>query len=154
MTVEEIAPGDERLPAVFEVMRELRPHLSLDDFRRLYEQAQPEGYRVAAVFDDGVPRGVAGYRIITNLVSGRHMYVDDLVTAEPWRSHGYGRRLNEYLVDKARSEGCQSIQLDSAVHRGDAHRFYFREQYRVTSFHFGRYFGEAQATPEPPKDPR
>jgi hypothetical protein len=50
--------------------------------------------------------------------------------------------LNEYLTDKARAEGCGSIQLDSAVHRADAHRFYFREHYRVTSFHFGRYFDE------------
>jgi GNAT superfamily N-acetyltransferase len=154
LTIAEIAPGDERLPAVFEVMRELRTHLSLEDFKRLYEQAYPEGYRVAAVFDDGEARAVAGYRIITNLVSGKHMYVDDLVTADRWRSQGYGRRLNEYLVDTARSADCESIQLDSAVHRGDAHRFYFREQYRVTSFHFGRYFGEALATPEPPKDPR
>ena len=94
-----------------------------------------------------------GTGIVTNLVSGRHLYVDDLVTAEKWRSHGYGRRLNDYLVQKARDEGCGSIQLDSAVHRGDAHRFYFREQYRVTSFHFGRYL-RAPATPEPPKDLR
>jgi GNAT superfamily N-acetyltransferase len=154
LTIDEIAPDDHRLPAVFDVMHELRTHLSLDDFRGLYGEAHPEGYRVAAVFEDGEPRAVAGYRLLTNMISGLHMYVDDLVTAERWRSHGYGRRLNEYLVDLARSKGCRSIQLDSGVHRGDAHRFYFREQYRVTSFHFGRYFGEAQATPEPPKDPR
>jgi GNAT superfamily N-acetyltransferase len=154
LSIEEIAPADERLPAVFEVMRELRTHLSLDDFRRLYEEAHPQGYRVAAVFDGGEPRAVAGYRIGTNLVSGRHLYVDDLVTAEHWRSHGYGQQLNDYLVQKARDEGSGSIQLDSGVHRGDAHRFYFREQYRVTSFHFGRYLTEPPATPEPPKDPR
>ena len=72
MSIEEVAPADERLPAVFEVMRELRTHLSFDDFRRLYEEAHPQGYRVAAVFDGSEPRAVAGYRIVTNLVSGRH----------------------------------------------------------------------------------
>ena len=153
MSVAEVAPGDPRLPAVFEVMRELRGHLTLAEFERLYRESEPEGYRVAAVFDGDEPRAVAGYRIATNLISGRHLYVDDLVTAERWRSHGYGRELNEYLVAKARTEGCGSIQLDSGVHRGDAHRFYFREQYRVTSFHFGRYLAESPATPEPPKDP-
>ena len=142
MTIAEIAPGDERLPAVFEVMRELRTQLSLDDFRRLYEQSHAEGYRVAALYEGDEPRAVAGYRMTTNLISGRHVYVDDLVTAERWRSHGYGRKLTEYLADKARSEGCDSVQLDSAVHRGEAHRFYFREHYRVTAFHFGRYFDE------------
>jgi GNAT superfamily N-acetyltransferase len=142
LSIEEIAPADERLPAVFEVMRELRTHLSLDDFRRLYDESYPEGYRVAALFDDGEPRAVAGYRLVTNLVSGRHIYVDDLVTAEKWRSHGYGQQLNDYLVQKARDEGRGSVQLDSAVHRAEAHRFYFREHYRVAAFHFGRYLDE------------
>jgi len=58
-------------------------------------------------------------------------------------------------LEKARNEECGSIQLDSATHRGDAHRFYFRERYRITSFHFGRYFGDgARPTPKPPKAPR
>jgi GNAT superfamily N-acetyltransferase len=142
MTVAEIAPDDPRLSLAFEVMRELRTHLSLDEFSRLYREAYPQGYRVAAVLDGDDVRAVAGYRVVTNLVSGKHIYVDDLVTAEQWRSHGYGRRLNEYLVQKARDEGCGSVQLDSAVHRGDAHRFYFREHYRVAAFHFGHYLNE------------
>ena len=155
MIVEDVPPQDERLAGVFEVMRELRTHLSLEEFREIYERALPEGYRVAAVFDGDECRAAAGYRIMNNLVSGRHLYVDDLVTADAWRSHGYGRLLNKYLVEKARNEECGSIQLDSATHRGDAHRFYFRERYRITSFHFGRYFGDgARPTPEPPKDPR
>jgi GNAT superfamily N-acetyltransferase len=142
LSIEEIAPGDERLPAVHDVMRELRPHVSLDEFRRLYERTHADGYRVAAVFDDDQARAVAGYRIMTNLVSGRHIYVDDLVTADQWRSHGYGQQLNDYLVEKAKAEGCASIQLDSAVHRAEAHRFYFREHYRVASFHFVRMLDE------------
>ena len=54
------------------------------------------------------------------------------------RPHGYGRLLNKYLVELARNERCTSIQLDSAVHRGDAHRFYFRHRMRITSYHFAR----------------
>jgi GNAT superfamily N-acetyltransferase len=70
------------------------------------------------------------------------MYVDDLVTAAKWRSHGYGRLLNKYLVEKARNEDCGSIQLDSWVHRKDAHRFYFRERYTIAGFHFLRSFDD------------
>ena len=135
-------------------MGELRAHLSLEQFRELYASTHPDGYRVVCVFDGDSCRAVAGYRIMTNLISGKHMYVDDLVTATEWRSHGYGRLLNKYLTDLARNEGCGSIQLDSAVHRGDAHRFYFRERYRITAFHFGRYFGGAPPAPNAPKDPR
>jgi len=140
MGIVELGPGDERLKAVSPVMRELRPHLDEEEFKRLYGVCHPQGYRVAALFDGDECRACAGYRLITNLISGRHMYVDDLVTAERWRSHGYGRLLNDYLVELARNNGCTSIHLDSATHRREAHRFYFRERYSIFSFHFVRIF--------------
>jgi GNAT superfamily N-acetyltransferase len=138
MEIVELAPGDERLMAVYPVMRELRTELSDDELAERYAAGHPDGYRLAAVFDGDECRAAAGYRILTNFVSGRHMYVDDLVTAEPWRSHGYGRLLNKYLVELARKEGCTSVQLDSNVRRREAHRFYFRERYSISAFHFVR----------------
>jgi len=138
MEIVEVEPGDQRLARVFPVMKELRTHLSFEQFRDGYERAVPEGYRVAAVFDADECRAVAGYRLMHNLVSGYHMYVDDLVTAEESRSHGHGKQLNDYLVDVARREGCASVQLDSATYRREAHRFYFRERYSIWSFHFVR----------------
>jgi GNAT superfamily N-acetyltransferase len=136
MEIVELPPGDERLGNVFPVMQELRPHLDEQEFQHLYDVCHPEGYRVVAVFDGDECRACAGYRLMTNLVSGYHMYVDDLVTAERWRSHGYGRLLNKYLVGLARNEDCTSVQLDSHTRRRDAHRFYFRERYTISSFHF------------------
>jgi GNAT superfamily N-acetyltransferase len=136
MEILELPPGHERLAAVYLVMRELRDALSEDEFHARYEAGHPDGYRIAGLFDGDECRAAAGYRFFTNFVSGRHLYVDDLVTADRWRSHGYGRLLNEYLVELARKEGCSSVQLDSATHRMKAHRFYFRERYVITSFHF------------------
>jgi GNAT superfamily N-acetyltransferase len=141
----EVGVDDARLADVFEVMRELRTHLSFEQFRKGYGRAEPQGYRVAAVFDDGECRAVAGYRLMNNLVSGYHMYVDDLITGEQWRSHGYGRALNDYLVERARDAGCNSVQLDSATYRREAHRFYFRERYSIWSFHFVRPLTEEPA---------
>jgi GNAT superfamily N-acetyltransferase len=137
MEIVELPPGDQRLAAVWPVMRELRDALSDDELHARYEAGHPDGYRVVGLFDGDECRAAAGYRLLTNFVSGRHIYIDDLVTAERWRSHGYGRLLNKYLVELARKEGCSSVQLDSATHRMKAHRFYFRERYVITSFHFG-----------------
>jgi GNAT superfamily N-acetyltransferase len=138
MDILELAPGDERLAAVWPVMRELRDALGDDELAERYEAGHPDGYRVVGLFDGDECRAAAGYRLLTNFVSGRHIYVDDLVTADRWRSHGYGRLLNKYIVELARKEGCSSVQLDSATHRMKAHRFYFRERYMITSFHFVR----------------
>ena len=134
----DLRPGDGRLRAVYPVMRELRPDLTEEEFNAIYAAEHPHGFRVAAVFDGDECRATAGYRLMTNFVSGRYLYVDDLVTAEAWRSKGYGRLLNEFLIGVAEREGCGSVQLDSNVRRQNAHRFYFRERYVVTAFHFGR----------------
>lgn len=120
-------------------MVHLRDHLTEDEFRELFRDAYDEGpFRIAALFDGGGCRAVAGYRIHTNLVSGKHIYIDDLVTAPDGRSKGYGKALNDYLIEKSRELGFATIQLDSGVHRADAHRFYFREGYTISSFHFRR----------------
>lgn len=134
----ELAPGDERLDDVYPVMAKLRTELGRAEFDDRYASGHPDGYRVVALYDSDECRAAAGYRVLTNFVRGRVLYVDDLVTAGRWRSHGYGKALNDYLVEVARKEGCAYITLDSGTGRTDAHRFYFREGYVITSFHFRR----------------
>ena len=132
----ELGPDDARLDDVYPVMHELRTELSPEDFRAIYRDGHAEGYRVAALFDEGECRAVAGYHLSHGFMHGRFMYIDDLVTAERWRSKGYGTALNDYLRELAQREGCSSVHLDSGTHRTGAHRFYFRERYVITSFHF------------------
>jgi GNAT superfamily N-acetyltransferase len=66
----------------------------------------------------------------------RKLYVDDLVTLESERSRGVGARLLRELLARAEASDCQILDLDSAVQRGDAHRFYMREGLTISSFHF------------------
>lgn len=134
----ELAPDDERLAEVYPVLHELREDLTREEFAIRYAEGYPDGYRVVALYDAGECRAVAGYRIVTNFVRGRVLYIDDLVTTAEHRSSGYGKVLNEFLSGVAREAGCHYVTLDSGVQRSDAHRFYFREGYVVTSFHFGR----------------
>ncbi len=134
----ELPPGDPRLPQALEVMRSLRTARSLDELERLHREGhERSGYRIMALFDSGECRAVAGFRVLTSFAHGRFLYVDDLATAEGWRSRGYGECLERQLRELARSEGCGQIRLDSGVMRRDAHRFYFRRGYAIESFNFG-----------------
>ncbi len=133
-----MAPGDERLSEIYPVMNELRTELSEAAFRDIYSQGYREGYRLVGLFDEGRCRAAAGYHLSHGFLHGRFMYIDDLVTASRWRSKGYGRALNRYLHEVAQRNGCSSVQLDSGTQRAEAHRFYFREGYIISSFHFRR----------------
>jgi GNAT superfamily N-acetyltransferase len=119
-------------------MAHLRPHLVESEFVGRVRAQQAEGYRLAYLEDDGVVAAVAGYRVQGMLVTGKTMYVDDLVTDESRRSRGYGKAMLDWLQEQARAEGCETFSLDSGTQRQEAHAFYFRERMRVTSFHFAK----------------
>jgi GNAT superfamily N-acetyltransferase len=141
--IAELAPDDSRLPGALEVMRALRDARSAADLERLYAEGHARsGYRIVALFDAGECRAVAGFRVLTSFAHGRHLYIDDFVTADPWRSHRYGERIEGHLCRVAREEGCEQVRLDSGVQRRRAHRFYFRRGYAIESFNFGRRLEE------------
>jgi GNAT superfamily N-acetyltransferase len=140
MRFADLEPGDPRLETdLLPVLLELRPHLTPESFAAIYAEGHPQGLRFTAVYDDG-DRCVAcaGWRLTATTVTARKLYVDDLVTSADSRSGGFGGALLRELERRAREAGCRAIDLDSAVHRADAHRFYFRERMAIVSFHFAR----------------
>jgi GNAT superfamily N-acetyltransferase len=135
----DMEPGDHRLPAdVLPVLRELRPHLTAESFAAVYADGHPQGLRFTAAYDGDACVGVAGWRILACTAAIRKLYVDDLVTTASQRSAGVGRALLAELEGRARAGGCTLLDLDSAVHRYEAHRFYLRERMAITAHHFGK----------------
>lgn len=134
--VVDLAPGDPRLPAAWEVMAELRPHRTADAMDAVYEESHPLGYRVTAVMRGDRCLAVGGWRIGVNMHLGRNLYLEDLVTGSDDRSAGHGAMLLAHLRDVARAAGCAALHLDSGVQRHGAHRFYFREGMHISSHHF------------------
>jgi GNAT superfamily N-acetyltransferase len=131
-----VAESDAEIDSCFDVMSVLRPHLKREEFVGSVRKMAPQGYRLACLTADDAVQSVAGYRIIDMLRTGRMLEVDDLVSADSARSKGYGKQLLNWCYDLARQNGCSVVELDSAVHRADAHRFYFRERMYVLGFHF------------------
>ena len=134
----DIRPADDAaaLRAAWPVVSQLRPHLDEDAFVAQALRQQAEGWQATVLYQDGVARAFAGWRVQEMLAHGRFLYVDDLVTDGRVRSTGHGRALLDWLKDRARQLGCASLQLDSGTQRIDAHAFYLRERLRIVSFHF------------------
>ncbi|WKL56646.1 GNAT family N-acetyltransferase [Asticcacaulis sp. ZE23SCel15] len=138
MAIVKLAQSDDDIRRCFPVMKALRPHLqdNEDLLERARRQMSESGWRLAYVEDDGQVVACAGFRVHEWLVSGKILYVDDLVSAQDQRSRGYGKALLDWLKSQAKSEGCTQLRLDSGTHRTQAHRFYFREGLVISSFHF------------------
>jgi GNAT superfamily N-acetyltransferase len=136
VAIVERAETDEAILACREVMAELRPQVADGDVLKTVRALEAEGLRLACVRDGGRVVAVAGYRISTNLFCGKHLYVDDLVTAESERSKGHGKALLAWLRQAAVDSGCDVLHLDSGVQRKRAHQFYLREGLDLNAYHF------------------
>lgn len=133
----QIADTDEKIAACFPVIHELRPHLKdAAELVARVKRQQQEGFQLGFVEEGGRPVACIGFRRQERLVHGALIYVDDLATLSSARSKGYGAVMLDWVEALARSEGRQVVDLDSGVHRAEAHRFYFRQRYSISSFHF------------------
>ncbi len=65
-------------------------------------------------------------------------YIDELVVEEARRGEGTGGMLLECALELAKEEGCRRIELDSAFHREEAHRFYEGHGFKGTCLLFSR----------------
>lgn len=122
----------------YPVMAQLRPTYSEEEFvvqfqRQMADHAFELAY--AEVEGDGVT-AVAGFFRSETLAWGRFLYVADLVTDTAHRSKGHGEALLDWLVAYAREHNCEQVHLDSGVQRFGAHRFYFRQNMHISSYHF------------------
>ncbi len=141
-----LANTDQEIAACFGVMHQLRPHLTPDTFLSRVRSQQQAGYVLAYVESDGRPVAVAGFRILETLGSGRFLNVDDLVTLDTERSRGHGATLLKWLISRAEAESCGRLELDSAMRRRDAHRFYEREGMEASAYRFAVTLGKLNAT--------
>lgn len=128
------------ITACFPVMVLLRPHLSgAPEFvARVARQRDAAGYRLLAAWRDDAPLALAGYRFEENLIRGKFVYVDDLVTAAAERSHGIGAKLLEAVAAFGREAGCAHLVLDTALDNVLGHRFYYRQGMLARALRFSR----------------
>ena len=130
------ATSDEEILRCYAVLCQLRPDLARDQLVPAVRRMEPHGFHLVYLETEGEVRAVAGYRITEMFRTGVMMEIDDLVTDANTRSGGYGAKLMEWLIAEARAHGCSMVELDSAVHRAEAHRFYYRERMHILAYHF------------------
>lgn len=126
----------------FAALSILRP--MLNDINRFVEQVnatqRAQGYRLLGVFEEGKSNAVAvcGFREETDLVNGRHIHIDDLITIPNSRGRGYASILLAAVQEIAQQNDILNIEVDSSVinESAIAHRLYFQQGFAIHSYHF------------------
>jgi glucosamine-phosphate N-acetyltransferase len=65
-------------------------------------------------------------------------HIDELVVDKTCRNRGIGTQLLESLIKLAYKKGCHRVELDSAFHRTQAHRFYEQHDFEKRAILFSK----------------
>jgi GNAT superfamily N-acetyltransferase len=138
------ADSEAELHACWPAMHELRPHLrDAHDLVERVHRMREDGYRLLAAWRGDEAIALAGYRLQENLVYGRFLYHDDLVTLERERGGQWGARLIEATTRIAEEAGCAKLVLDTGMANSLAQRFYFRQGLLTGAMRFSKVLGGA-----------
>jgi len=130
--VREIRVGE--LQNAYPIVRQLRKHLSMDDFIELARQMMGNGYRAFCLFTNGKIVAYTGIAVLTNLYYGKHIWVYELVVDEALQGKGYGKQMLSFVEQYAKDNSISCIALSSGLEKVSAHKFYEKSMnYKTTS---------------------
>ncbi|HET9611327.1 MAG TPA: GNAT family N-acetyltransferase [Acidimicrobiales bacterium] len=78
-----------------------------------------------AIDDGGTVVGMATL-VTFRIPTGMRAWIEDVVVDEAGRGQGVGRALTDAMVDRAREQGCRTVDLTSRPSRQEANRLYQR----------------------------
>ena len=136
----EFANTDEQLLKCRAAIRELRPHISDNQYLENAKLLLSEGAKMIYVDEDGIndSPAVAVFRVNYYFYRGKNVYIDDLICLPQYRGKGYAGALLDFIINYAKQNGCSNVHLDSGYQkeRYDAHRLYLNKGFHMASHHF------------------
>lgn len=134
--------GKEEMLKYIDVLQDLYPTITLDEYSTDLDQMLPHNYGQVAVFEDDVCLGISGYWVGTKLWCGKYLELDNIVVRKEARSKGVGQVIFDYLKNKAMQENCHMMSLDSYTSNYKAHKFFYNNDFAPKGFHFIRILKE------------
>jgi GNAT superfamily N-acetyltransferase len=137
MTIRELN-GKEEMLQYLEVMQDLYPTLTYEDYSHDLDNMLSHNYGQVGVFDGTSCIGISGFWIGTKLWCGKYLELDNIIVKKEYRSKGAGQLIFDFLHAKASEEGCHMMSLDSYTTNYKAHKFFYNNDFAPRGFHFIR----------------
>ena len=139
ITLRELKPAE--IPSIFTLVNLNNPRITKAIFTHRLKDMMPLGYHAVAAFDGATMVAISGFWLRSRFWCGRQMDIDNFFVHPDYRSAGLGKKLIAWLEKRALAEKCELIVLDCYVDYFHAHRFYQREGFVTTGYHFTKVPG-------------
>lgn len=123
--------------AIAALGHQLNPDIAVATLENYLEQMFAlDTYRCFGLFDGETLIGISSGWITVRFYSGKQLEIDNVIIDAAARSKGVGAQFMQRIEEWASAHECKTVELNAYVQNSDAHRFYYREGYKILGFHF------------------
>jgi GNAT superfamily N-acetyltransferase len=123
--------------AIATLGHQLNPDIPVTTLEQYLEQMfSLNTYHCFGLYDGETLIGISSGWITVRFYSGKQLEIDNVIIDAAARSKGVGAQFMQLIEQWASANDCKTVELNAYVQNSNAHRFYFREGYRILGFHF------------------
>ncbi len=121
---------------LFPIIEELNPGMQQALFTERLKEMQTNNYHCIGVWHNDTLVACCGFWVLIKFYNGRHVEPDNVGVLTPFRNFGLGKIMMDFLHLHAKELGCNVSELNAYLANHKAHKFYFKDDYKILGFHF------------------
>jgi ribosomal protein S18 acetylase RimI-like enzyme len=127
---------NEEMLTLFPLIEELNPGMQKTLFEERLTEMQANKFNCIGVWYEDKLVACCGFWILIKFYNGRHVEPDNVGVLAGYRNFGLGQIMMDFLHAHAKQLGCTYSELNAYVSNNRAHKFYFKDDYKILGFHF------------------
>lgn len=127
---------NEEMISLYPLINELNPAMQQSLFEERLEEMKDNKFNCIGIWQDDKLVACCGFWILIKFYNGRHVEADNVAVLKDYRNFGLGQIMMNYLHEHAKKLGCTVSELNAYVSNYKAHKFYFKDDYKILGFHF------------------
>lgn len=124
------------MESIFPIIEVLNPGMVHEVFLERLREMLTKNYNCIGIWHEGNIIACCGFWVLVKFYNGRHVEPDNVGVLPAYRNFGLGQIMMDFLHEHARSLGCVYSELNAYVTNYKAHKFYYKDDYKVLGFHF------------------
>jgi GNAT superfamily N-acetyltransferase len=105
-------------------------------FEKRLAEMQANNFNCIGIWENDALIACCGFWVLVKFYNGKHVEPDNVVVLPEYRNFGLGQVMMDFLHEHAVKLGCGFSELNAYIGNDKAHRFYFKDGYKIIAFHF------------------
>ena len=130
----------ENIESIIPFLEELNPNIPAQTLNERLNEMLQNGYKCVGAYEEGKLIGVSGLWILVKYYIGKHIELDNVCLLPEYRNKGIGKLLTDWILEYAKSIGCNGAELNCYLHSEASQRFWKKQDYEIVGYHFQKKF--------------